>query len=95
MPLVWSLSARQDLVHIRTYIARHDPCAAKYVADRIRKTARRLVSHPQSGPPAEAIGTRRIVVPGTPYLMPYRIEAGRVVILRVLHGRQSWADDEA
>ena len=90
MSLLWLPAARNDLRHIRAYIAQHDPKAAKRVADRIRRTAKQLLAMPRSGPPGSTPGTRRIAVTGTPYLMPYRLEANRIVILRVLHGRQRW-----
>jgi toxin ParE1/3/4 len=90
MQLVWTPAAREDLRGIRAYVAQHDPGAAKRVGVRVRRTARRLLAMPRSGPPGPLPGTRQIVVTGTPYLMPYRIEADRVVVLRVLHGRRLW-----
>ncbi len=90
MQLVWTPAARQDLRGIRACIAQHDPNAARPVGDRIRRTATRLLATPRSGPPGALPGTRQIVVTGTPYLMIYRILPDRVVIFRVLHGRQLW-----
>ena len=92
MQLAWAPAAREDLRAIRAYIAQHDPNAARRVSDRIRRTARRLLAMPRSGPPGTLPHTRQIVVTGTPYLMPYRILPNTIVILRVLHGRQNWPD---
>ncbi len=36
--------------------------------------------------------TREAVVTGTPYILPYRIRANAVEILRVLHAAQEWPD---
>jgi toxin ParE1/3/4 len=88
--LDWSPSARDDLLHIRTYIATHRPAAARRIGARIVQTARRLVAMPKLGPPGREPGTREIVVTGTPYLVVYRLDSGGILILRVLHGRQRW-----
>ena len=40
--------------------------------------------------PGRVQGTRELVVPATPFIVVYRIEATGVVILRVLHGAQKW-----
>lgn len=34
-------------------------------------------------------GTREVVVPGTPYVIPYRLRSDRLEIIAVFHGRQS------
>jgi toxin ParE1/3/4 len=86
MRLVWSEDARNDLIAIRHYIAERHPRAARQVAARLRSAARRLVAMRDSGRPGRWPGTREFVVAGTAFLMPYRIEAGTIEILRVLHG---------
>ena len=90
MKLDWSARALADIKSIDAYISRHDPRAAERVFKAIQAAAQRLRTFPRSGPPGPLPGTRQIVVTGTPYLMPYRIEADRVVVLRVLHGRWLW-----
>jgi toxin ParE1/3/4 len=32
------------------------------------------------------VNTRELVIAGTPYLLVYQVEAGRIVILTILHG---------
>lgn len=60
--------------------------------DAIEAAVARLADHPQSGRPGRALGTRELVVPGTPYIVAYRVEQAAVVILRLLHGAQRWLD---
>lgn len=92
MRIIWSAPSLADIDSIHAYIAQHDPPAAERVFKVIGETAERLLVFPRSGPPGRIPGTRQIVVPGTPYLMPYLVEPDRIVILRVLHGRQDWPD---
>ena len=35
-------------------------------------------------------GTRELVVPGTPYVIPYRLRTDRLEIIAIFHGRQKW-----
>ncbi len=37
-------------------------------------------------------GTRELVIPETPFILPYRIQDNRIEILAVLHGAQQWDD---
>jgi toxin ParE1/3/4 len=50
----------------------------------------RLVDHPHIGRPARVAGTRELIVPRTPYLLPYRVRGQTVEILRVYHGARRW-----
>ncbi|HET6521471.1 MAG TPA: type II toxin-antitoxin system RelE/ParE family toxin, partial [Geminicoccaceae bacterium] len=49
-----------------------------------------LAQHPESGRPGRVPGTRELVVSGTPYIVPYRVQGNTVQILRVLHGARKW-----
>ena len=42
------------------------------------------------GRPGRVEGTRELVVPDTPYLVPYRGRGHAVEILRVFHGARKW-----
>ncbi|MGQ7322992.1 type II toxin-antitoxin system RelE/ParE family toxin, partial [Streptococcus suis] len=61
--------------------------------DRVGRAAiaagRFLAEHPAAGP-ALADGQRKWCVPGTDYVLVYRVVAGDVEILRVYHGREDW-----
>jgi len=60
--------------------------AAARVARRILEVIDKLTRHPEIGRRGRLLGTRELMVPGTPYFIPYRIIGTRVELLRVLHG---------
>ena len=53
-------------------------------------TVELLAQHPALGRPGRVEGTRELVVPDTPYLVPYRVRGHAVEILRVFHGARKW-----
>jgi len=59
---------------------------------RIRAVVQRLATTPALGRPGRVAGTRELVVPGTPYIVPYRITGDIVQIITVLHSAQRWPD---
>ena len=44
------------------------------------------------GRPGRVPGTRELVVPGTRYLVPYRVTGDTLQILRVYHGARNWPE---
>jgi len=88
----WLDQAVQDLESLRTHIARDHPAAAAEIARRIRETVRILSDFPAAGRVGRVPDTREVVVSGTPYILPYRINGHMVEILRVLHAAQKWPD---
>lgn len=92
MRIAWHRKARQDLRHVRVYIARDNPQAAAHVARSILQAVERLPGNPAIGRPGRVMDTRELVIAGTPYVVPYRVIGDVIVILRVLHGAQKWPD---
>ena len=92
MKIVWTRRAGASLDREWTYIARDDPKAARRVAARIIEATQRLTEQPNMGRPGRVPGTRELVVPGTPYIVPYRLEGGTVQILHVLHATRKWPE---
>jgi toxin ParE1/3/4 len=91
MTPVWSLEAIADLVALRAYIARDDPAAAQRVAFHIIRNVETLLSgRPEMGRPGRVPGTRELVIPRTPYVVPYRLVDGALQILRVFHSSRRW-----
>jgi addiction module RelE/StbE family toxin len=91
MRIVWSRRALRHLRHLREYIGRDNPEAAARVAQRILAAVELLAEHPSLGRPGRVFGTRELVVPGTPYIIPYRVRAARLELIAVFHGRQKWS----
>jgi toxin ParE1/3/4 len=84
-------SAINDLQSLRAYIEKDQPGAAKKLAEKIVATVEEdLVLQPGMGRPGRKAGTRELVVTGTPYFIPYRVEENHLVVLRVLQGAKRW-----
>jgi toxin ParE1/3/4 len=93
MIILCSPEAIGDLAALRAYIAEDNPKAAKRVVVRIIDCVEKLLSaHPHLGRPGRVPGTREIVVPRTPYIVPYRIRNNRIQVLRVYHGARRWPE---
>ena len=85
MTLVWSPESIHDLISLRAHIAEHDPAAAKRVEHL-------LSENPQLGNPGRVPGTRELVIPKTPYIVPYRIRATTIEIARVYRSSRRWPE---
>lgn len=90
MTIVWSARAVRHLSQLRAFIAQDRPNAARETADTILSSVDLLAEHPGLGRPGRLPGTRELVVPGTPYLVPYRVRGDRLEVVAVFHGRQRW-----
>ncbi len=93
MKIVWTAPASCDLETIGDYIAKDSPVAARRVVRAIEAAGGGLERFPLSGRPGHRTDTRELVVPRTPYIVPYRVHPQAVEILAVFHGAQSWLDD--
>jgi toxin ParE1/3/4 len=88
----WLRLALFDLDKLMGYIAKDNPEVATKVAEKIWETTQMLSNHPAMGKPGRVPGTREMVVTGTSYIVPYRVVANEVQILRVLHGARKWPE---
>jgi addiction module RelE/StbE family toxin len=85
--LKWAHAAKADLKGIKDYIARDSPHVAESFVRQIRERCNRVASFPFAAPmvgeyPDEHL---REMYHGS-YRIIYKIEASRIVILRVVHG---------
>ena len=93
MRLIWSRRAVADLRELRAFIEQDAPGAAKRITERIVESIETMIpANPKIGRPGRVSGARELVLGGTPYVVPYRIRDGNIVILRVLHGARRWPD---
>ena len=90
MTIVWSPRAIEHLAHLRAYIARDNPKAANRVAGTLLEAVERLAELPNLGRPGRVASTRELVVPRTPYIIPYRLRGDRLEVVAVFHARQKW-----
>lgn len=90
MIIIWSPTARTHLRQARAFIAADNPRAAAMTAKRILNAVERLKQFPASGRPGLLPHTRELVVPGTPFFLPYRVKGQSVEILGVIHGARMW-----
>jgi toxin ParE1/3/4 len=51
-----------------------------------------LGEHSKLGAPGRVPGTRELVIPKTPYIVPYRVRGSRIEIARVYHSARRWPD---
>jgi toxin ParE1/3/4 len=92
MRIVWTAAALRDLAAIREFIAADHPRAANRQVQSILAGVATLLQFPQTGRPGRVVGTNKLVIARTPYLVPYRLRADVIEIARVLHARQRWPD---
>ena len=93
MNIVWSPEAIQDLISLRAYIAEDSPAGARRIVLRILHDVEHLLpDNPHMGQPGRVPGTRELVIPRTPYIVPYRVQGESIQILRVYHGARRWPD---
>jgi len=90
MKIVWSPRAIRHLTELREYIEKDNPDAVQRLATRILDSVELLEGHPHLGRPGRVTGTRELVIPDTPYIIPYRIRGERLDLVAVFHGRQKW-----
>lgn len=92
MKILWSPNAMQHLIAVRAHISEDSPNAAERVAAKILLRVESLALHPHLGRPGRVAGTRELVIPDTPYILPYRINKSCVEVIAVFHGRQRWPE---
>jgi toxin ParE1/3/4 len=93
MNIQWSDEAIDDLRNLHAYIARDNPAAARKMALTIVEAVETsLPGNAQMGRPGRVNGTRELVITPTPYIVPYRIKADTIQVLRVYHGTRRWPD---
>jgi toxin ParE1/3/4 len=89
--VIFSPEAEADLEDIAAYIAADNPARALSFVQELRARCRQIAHMPEAFPLVpdfEAAGYRRRVVRN--YLVFYRIKAGAIQIVRILHGARDY-----
>ena len=92
MQIKWLNLALLDLDEAEAYIAQDNPVAAAEVVLKIVKAVSLLEWQPGLGRPGRVSGTKELIVPDTPYIVPYRVKEDVVQVLRVYHSYRKWPD---
>jgi len=93
MKLVWQPQALEDLKSIQHYISAGNPTAAnRIVVTVVCMVHDQLTQFPDSGRVGRIDGTRELVVPKTPFIVPYRVVGETIDILAVHHASQRWPE---
>jgi toxin ParE1/3/4 len=93
MKIAWSPEAIEDLVSLRAYIAEDNPAAARRTVQHIVESIEQLLpDNPRIGRAGRVPGTRELVIPRAPYIVPYRLQRTTIQILRVYHAARRWPD---
>lgn len=82
--IVWTNEAVEHLEAIIAYVSAFNPSAAKRLGERLIAVADSLVDFPDRG--RDAGGGMREMTTVWPYVLRYRVEPERVIILRIRHG---------
>jgi toxin ParE1/3/4 len=90
--LRWTLPAVEQLHGIFEYIADDNAAAALRTVERIRLSIRQASRMPYAGRMGRVAGTREVIVPGTSYIVAYRVLDDAVHVLAILHGAQKWPE---
>ncbi len=92
MKVDWTPIAIAHLQSTYEYIASDNPSAADRTLAKILDAAGMLERYPNMGRSGRVDGTRELVIPGTPYVLPYRVERTRIQILAVFHASRKWPE---
>ncbi len=91
MKIEWSRRAIRDLADAWDYVALDSEAAADRMLAVQTQSVERLTAHPRAGREGRVKNTRELVIPGTPYIIAYRMKRnGDIEVLRVLHGKRRW-----
>jgi toxin ParE1/3/4 len=90
MRVRWLHRALQNLDDEAAYIAQDSPKSAAEFVRHVMASATQLADQPNMGRPGRVPGTRELVVTRFRYILPYRVRAETVEILRVFHTARKW-----
>ncbi|MBC2655342.1 type II toxin-antitoxin system RelE/ParE family toxin [Pseudomonas sp. MSSRFD41] len=88
MHIEWLRTALKNLDDEARYMAQDNPEAAREFVETLLTGIEHLARFPASGREGRLPGTREWVVPGWPYLIPYRVRGSRLQILCIFHTRR-------
>jgi plasmid stabilization system protein ParE len=93
IPLVWTPAALRDVERLHAFLAPKNREAARHAVRAIREGVRALRAHPEIGRPVDFMPPefreRFVQFGSSGYVVLYRYDGGRAVILAVRHAREA------
>jgi len=86
--IVWSATAADQLEELDWYLLERNPDAADDAIYKIHAVIGTLSEFPEIGRPGRVLGTRELVISGSPYLTIYEVKRRNVHLIALLHGAQ-------
>lgn len=90
MKIRFTRLALEDLDSAYAFVAETSPGAAATLIERIERAIEGLRAFPERGRPGRIDGTRELVVPRTPFVVPYRVGSRTIDVLAVIHASRRW-----
>jgi toxin ParE1/3/4 len=72
------------------FIAGENATAAAVQVETILRAVEQLVNFPEMGRIGRISHTCELVIPGTPYIVAYRLRGDTIRVLALLHGARRW-----
>jgi toxin ParE1/3/4 len=86
----WTPLAEAEALQIHRYIAEDSLESANRQLNLLLESIQGLSLFPGKGRTGRVRGTCELVVPGTPYIVVYRLLDNAIQILSILHGARRW-----
>lgn len=90
LPILWRVSAHNDLAQIVTYIARENPPAARGMKIRLESAVLPVSEHPYLYRQSGRVPGLREIVAHPNYIILYQITADRIEVVNVVHARRQF-----
>ncbi len=90
LSLVWSSTARNDLISLREFIQSENPRAAKRSSEKIINATKLILDNPAIGIQLKGREDRELFTPfgKNGYILRYQIIDQKIVILKIWHTRE-------
>lgn len=85
MRVEWLQVALDSVIAEAESISQYSPALADRTVAAILSAVENLKQFPALGGPGRVVGTRELVVSGTPYIVPYRVRGDALQLIRVFH----------
>jgi plasmid stabilization system protein ParE len=88
--LIWSATARDDLIRLRDFIQPHSSYAAKRSSKKILGAARLILDNPAIGTKIDTRQDYELIIPygQNNYILRYQIIEQKIIILKIWHSRE-------